>query len=173
MHILRGVERAAPLVHEQSVIAARAELGVLVDTRNERDAMIEDTLEQRLLVSKRVEMRGLVRRLDVPRALVLTVDALIANERFQRRQRGQGDLEQLTRARFAESFDERGRLELESRQDLPAIARAGTPADAFALEHDDGRTGMGELACGRQARVAGANNGHVEGGSRFRQSGVP
>jgi hypothetical protein len=129
---------------------------------------VEDSARQRLLVSKRIEVRRLVRRLDVPCALVLTFDALITNERFQRRQRGQGNLEQLTRARFAESFDERGRLELESRQYLPAIARAGTPADAFTLEHDDGRAGMGELACGRQARVAGANNRYVERGSRFR-----
>ena len=62
------------------------------------------------------------------------------------------------RAGFAELRHERGRLELEARQHLPAVARAGAPPGVLALERRRPTRPNGPGPSGCQSRVAGADN---------------
>ncbi len=85
LHILRRVDRAAPLVDEEAVIAACAKLGRLVGRCDERHGVVEHAREELLLVAEGVEVRRLVRGLYVAGALVVAVDALVADDGLERR----------------------------------------------------------------------------------------
>ena len=133
--------------------------------------MIEHPGQQRLFVAKLNEVRGFPGRLDVSGALVLAVDRFVMQERLEERHRRQRKIEQLSGAGFAVACHERRRIELEARENLSAVSRAGSPAGALALEHDDRRARTGQLPRGREPCVAGADDGDVKTRSRFKVQG--
>ena len=104
------------------MIGVGADLRPLFRARHEMDAVVEDTGKQRLLCSKRLEMRRLPCGLDVARPRVLAVDPLLGNQRFDPDNRLGGRLEELPRAPLTEPRDERGGLEPEAGQHLTAVA---------------------------------------------------
>ncbi len=122
VHILRGVQPAAPLVDQDPVIGVGAHLRPLLRARHEMDAVVEDAGKQRLLRSKRLEMRRLPCGLDVACPRVLAVDALLDNQHVEPGNRLGGRLEELSRAPLTEPRDERGGPELEAGQHLTAVA---------------------------------------------------
>ena len=87
-------------------------------------------------------------------------------QRFERRYRGQRQVEELPGSRLAEPRDERRRIELEAGEHLSAVSRAGAPAGALALEHEHRCARTGELAGSRKPGVARTNDRDVEG-ARF------
>ena len=120
--VLRRMERGASLVDQQAVVHVAAELRPLVGARHELDAVSEHSREQRLLISKRAEMRRLPRGLQMAGAFVVAGDRLLRYQRFQRSDRVERDLEELSRAPLSEPGDERGGIELHAGDDLAAVA---------------------------------------------------
>ncbi len=159
--VLRGIQRRALFVDEQAMIGVRADFGSLIRPRHDLDAVVEHTREQRLLVLQRLEMLRLRRRLNVSRAGIPAVDRLFRDDRFEPRHRLAGDVEELPRLRLAKTIDERRRIELETGDNLAAVARARAGADAVAFEHQHGRAGPRQMACRRQTGVAGADDDDV------------
>ena len=106
-------------------------------------------------------MRRLPRGLNVSGALVLAVDRLFGDERFEPGNRRRCDGEQLPRARFAELRDERRGLELHPGEHLTAVARTGAPPDLLALDHRDRRARLRQVSRRRQPREPGADDDDV------------
>ncbi len=104
--------------------------------------------------------------------LVLTVDSLVGDEPLERRHRFERDVEQQPRLGFAVPRDKRLDIELEAREHLPRISRAGAESDVLALEDDDRRAGFRQLARGRQASVARADDDDVRLRLQFRALGA-
>jgi len=144
------------------MIGVRADFGSLIRPRHDLDAVVEHTREQRLLVLQRREMLRLCRRLNVSGAGISAVDRLFRDNRFETRHRLTGDVEELPRIRLAKTIDERRRIELETGENLAAVARARAGADAVAVEHQDGRARPRQMTCRRQTGVAGADDGDID-----------
>src|SRR5207342_3473437 len=109
------------------VIRSGADFAGLVRGRNERDPVVEHTRKKLLFLAEGVEVYGFACGLQVTGAHVLALDGFILHQGLERRDRFERHVEQLARARFAKLRYERGRLELEAREHLPAVARTGAP----------------------------------------------
>ena len=124
--------------------------------------MIEDALEQRLFLAKGREMGRLVCGVDVAASLVLALEPFVGNEPFERRDRLDRRVEQGPGAELAIARDQRRGVELQAGKHLAAVARAGAPADAFALEHDDRRARARQLPGRGQPGIARADDRHID-----------
>src|SRR5260221_6815450 len=119
--VLSRIERAAPAVDEQSVIRVAADLGVLIRGSDERYGMIERAREQRLLRFEIVEVLRPRRALNVPGTRVAALNGFFGDQRFETLDGRGRRVEQPARARFAESFHERRRLQLQTGEHLPPL----------------------------------------------------
>ena len=124
--------------------------------------MIEHLSDQGLLLLKCLEMRRLAGSLNVARARVVAVDALARNQPLERPDRLDRGVEELARARFAESGDERCRIQLQPGEHLTCIARACAPARSLLFDHHDRRPTTSNLECGGQSRIARADNRDID-----------
>src|SRR6266567_867516 len=77
--VLSRIERAAPLVDEQSVKRVAADLGVLISRSDELDPVIERTREQRLLPFEVIEVLRLRRALNVSGARVAALNGFVGD----------------------------------------------------------------------------------------------
>ena len=109
---------------------------------------------------------GLLAASEVTGALVLARHRFVGDDALERGNRFERDVEQLARARFAEAGHERRRIELHAGEHLAAVARAGAPSHALALEDDDGRTAARKLARRGKSGVARADDDHVGAGGQ-------
>ncbi len=159
---MRGIDGAAAFVHHQAVVAVRGQLGRLRGGRDERDLVIKHAIEQRLFLAKRREVRRLGGSLQMSRAFESAFDALISDQRLERRDGVARDLKQRAGARLAVPRDERGRIDLQPGQHLSGVAGAGARTYLPALEHHHRGAGSGQVVSGRQSCISRADNSNVE-----------
>src|SRR5262245_17153466 len=115
--------------------------------------MVEDPFENGLLAAQLLEVAGNRGSLNVTHALVLTLDAFVADQLFKPSDRPISSVKKLPGATSPVLPDQRGRIELETGQHLTRVARARARPDVFALDHQHIRAGPGQRSRRGQARV--------------------
>ena len=159
--VLRRMQPGAPLVDEEAVIEVGAELGGRLRLRDETDVVAELARQQVAFAACRVEVRGTRRCFDVPAADELALDRFVVNQPLERVDGRHLPLEPGPGAGTAVAANQRGRVERQAGQHLPAVARARSPADRLLLEHDGAPAAQGDLARRRQAGITAANHRDV------------
>jgi hypothetical protein len=134
--IPRWLQCATSLVDEQAVVGVAANLGPLLGPRHELDAMAEHARQQCLLGLEIVEVTVGRRRLDVPNPLVVTLDPLVRDERFEPGDRGGRGFEEIPGAQRPVARDECRRVHAKAGENLTCVPRAGAPSHVLALHHE-------------------------------------
>jgi hypothetical protein len=140
------------------MVGVAANFRPLLGSRHEFDAMAEHPRQQCLLGLEIGEVSGGRRRLDVANALVLTLDALVRDERFEPDERGGRGFEEIPGAQRPVARDECGGVDAKAGQNLPCVPRTGAPSDVLALHHQHVGARPRQRPRRRQARVSGPDD---------------
>ena len=98
----------------------------------------------------------------MPGVLVIAVDAFAGNQALEARHRFASGIKQLSPPCFAVTRDERGRIDLQAREHLTAVARARAPSDPLALDDKNCRASSCELSRRGETGIACADDDRIK-----------
>ncbi len=155
------MEAGALRVEEEAVVEGGPKLALLFAAWDQADLVAELPAQELLMRPERIEVDRLVRGLDVARSFEGAVDPFLRHEALDEVDGRQRGAEDLPSPLAPEAAEERLGPDLLSRQDLPSVPRAGSPADRLPFEHHHRGAPLGEGPGGREPRVPAADDGDV------------